>query len=66
MSTPRRPLGTGPRPHTPTAPEPAARPGTAAQRAADQPPAPAVADPASDSAPRAARRTLGPGQPPPA
>ncbi|MFI5824795.1 hypothetical protein ACIA8I_37785 [Streptomyces rishiriensis] len=62
MSTPRRPLGTGPRPH---APAPAARPGTAAQRAAAQPP-----EPLADGAPgpHTGRRTLGPGQeqPPPA
>ncbi|MDR6980487.1 hypothetical protein J2X68_007227 [Streptomyces sp. 3330] len=42
VSTPRRLLGGGPQSRSLPAPKPAERPGTAAQRAADQPPAPAA------------------------
>ncbi|MEV6425021.1 hypothetical protein [Streptomyces sp. NPDC051662] len=59
MSNTRRPLGTGPQP-SPLAPDTAVpRPGTAADRAADQP-LPAV-DVDRQLAPRGIRRLLGPG-----
>ncbi|MEV5774278.1 hypothetical protein AB0L49_23960 [Streptomyces antimycoticus] len=58
MSITRRPLGTGPKrlPHTPDAAAP--RPGTAAERAAEQP-LPTAVD--HQLMPRAGRRPLGPG-----
>ncbi|MEU5483493.1 hypothetical protein [Streptomyces mirabilis] len=59
MSTTRRPLGTGPQP-APLAPDTAvSRPGTVADRAADQP-LPAV-DVDRQLVPRGIRRPLGPG-----
>ncbi|MFD4555284.1 hypothetical protein ACFWP5_13355 [Streptomyces sp. NPDC058469] len=59
MSTTRRPLGTGPQP-SPLAQDTAVtRPGTVADRAADQPP-PAV-DVDRQLAPHGIRRPLGPG-----
>ncbi|MEH0589837.1 hypothetical protein QA942_39730 [Streptomyces sp. B21-106] len=59
MSTTRRPLGTGPQP-SPLAPDTAVpRPGTVADRAADQ--SPVLADVDRQLAPRGIRRPLGPG-----
>ncbi|MCX4682604.1 hypothetical protein OG413_46320 [Streptomyces sp. NBC_01433] len=63
MSTTRRPLGTGPQP-SPLTPDTAVpRPGTAADRAADQPRSAVDGDGDGERqlAPRGMRRPLGPG-----